>query len=51
MRRVKGYKPVVAPPGEDGAAPVDTEAKVVREPLLPEFEVEVGEMITKDATD
>ena len=47
MSRV--INPPAAPAGEEGAVPA--EAVEVREPLLPEFEVQVAEMITKDETD
>lgn len=49
LRNVKGYKPPAAPAGEEGAVPA--EAVEVREPVLPEFEGQVAEMITKDETD
>jgi hypothetical protein len=51
LRRVKGFKPTLASAGEDGAVAVDSAEKVARESVLPEFEGNIAEMISKDATD
>lgn len=51
LRGMKGYKtPTVTVEGEAPPEGVTTQ-KTVREPLLPEIQTEIGEMITKDGTD
>lgn len=51
LRGIKGYKPPTAAAAEGEPAPEASAQKVMREPVLPEFEDGVAEMITKDATD
>ena len=52
LRGMKGYKPPAAPATEEGA-PAEGLAtqKTIREPVLPEIQTEIAEMITKDGQD
>ena len=50
LRNMKGYKPPKPKDGEEEVAP-PVDAPVVREPVLPEIQTQVADMITKDGQD